>query len=110
MQIVEVLDDRARDSRLVALLDKYHRAQRYISVQIYMLLVAEQQDRFCRQMKSTHLEIVEPFSPPVLNFPASDCPCGFLVYVLVWQTNDPKICFSYCSIFLPLHWPHRSGG
>uniref|UniRef100_A0ACD5UYD3 Uncharacterized protein n=1 Tax=Avena sativa TaxID=4498 RepID=A0ACD5UYD3_AVESA len=27
MQIVEVLDDRARDSRLVALLDKYHRAQ-----------------------------------------------------------------------------------
>ncbi|KAF0921560.1 hypothetical protein E2562_009761 [Oryza meyeriana var. granulata] len=28
MQIVEVLDDRSRDSRLVALLDKYHKAQR----------------------------------------------------------------------------------
>lgn len=28
MQIVEVLDDRTRDSRLVALLDKYHQAQR----------------------------------------------------------------------------------
>ncbi|OEL13527.1 DEAD-box ATP-dependent RNA helicase 5 [Dichanthelium oligosanthes] len=28
MQIVEVLDDRSRDSRLVALLDKYHQAQR----------------------------------------------------------------------------------
>nr|CAB3452653.1 unnamed protein product [Digitaria exilis] len=28
MQIVEVLDDRSRDSRLLALLDKYHQAQR----------------------------------------------------------------------------------
>jgi ATP-dependent RNA helicase DBP3 len=28
MQIVEVLDDRSRDSRLLALLDKYHKAQR----------------------------------------------------------------------------------
>jgi ATP-dependent RNA helicase DBP3 len=28
MQIVEVLDDRSRDSRLLVLLDKYHEAQR----------------------------------------------------------------------------------
>jgi len=28
MQIIEVLDDRTRDSRLLALLDKYHQAQR----------------------------------------------------------------------------------
>jgi hypothetical protein len=51
MQIVEVLDDRARDSRLVALLDKYHRAQRYISVQISHAAGS----RAARQMKAVDI-------------------------------------------------------
>jgi ATP-dependent RNA helicase DBP3 len=38
MQIVEVLDDRSRDSRLLALLDKYHQAQRYILFRFSFLL------------------------------------------------------------------------
>ncbi|RVW34731.1 DEAD-box ATP-dependent RNA helicase 5 [Vitis vinifera] len=31
MQIVEVLDDRSRDERLLTLLGKYHKSQRYLS-------------------------------------------------------------------------------
>ncbi|ONM52916.1 DEAD-box ATP-dependent RNA helicase 5 [Zea mays] len=39
MQIVEVLDDRTRDSRLLALLDKYHQAQR----KLYLCSMKQQQ-------------------------------------------------------------------
>jgi hypothetical protein len=50
MQIVEVLDERARDSRLVALLDKYHQAQRYVAVQISHSAGS----RAARQIKAVH--------------------------------------------------------